>query len=77
VPGYFRNTDEFRSAKCCGVGDSAEVSPYGNLYRAVIRHWFRRGVPDRHPAPVGVRLPMAGARALAPEGSSSLRADSP
>jgi len=60
MPGHFRQKGEFRSAKCCGVGDCAEVCPYGNLYLADVRHWrpWRRAVP-KIPA-VGVRLPMAG-----------------
>ena len=52
MPGHFRSTGEFRSTKCCGVGDCVEVCPYGNLYISDIRHWIRRrmGRSDFGPA---------------------------
>jgi polyferredoxin len=74
MPGHFRQKGEFRSAKCCGVGDCADVCPYGNLYLADVRHWFRRA---RRPSPLPLanRLPMAGAAAStvgpSPGGSST------
>lgn len=61
MPGHFRKTGEFRSTKCCGVGDCIEACPYDNLYISDVRHWIRRrlGVPQSPPAR-GLRLPMAG-----------------
>ena len=62
MPGHFRRTGEFRSTKCCGVGECAEACPYDNLYIADVRHWILRrlGRPEPGFRP-GVRLPMAGA----------------
>ncbi len=62
MPGHFRTTGEFRSSKCCGVGDCVEACPYDNLYISDVRHWLRRrfGLPETR-APRGVRLPMARA----------------
>ncbi|HXW67226.1 MAG TPA: 4Fe-4S ferredoxin [Thermoplasmata archaeon] len=59
MPGHFRRTGEFRSTKCCGVGNCVEACPYGNLYIYDIRHWIRErlGLPIRpSPSPM---LPMA------------------
>ena len=69
MPGYFRTQGEFRSSKCCGVGECVEACPYDNLYIADVRHWLRRrlGRPEVA-APRGVRLPMAGV-ARSPVGS--------
>jgi polyferredoxin len=41
MPGHFRTKGEFRSTKCCGVGNCVGACPYGNLYIHDIRHWFR------------------------------------
>ncbi|MGA7922572.1 MAG: hypothetical protein WCA77_01155 [Thermoplasmata archaeon] len=48
MPGHFRTKGEFRSTKCCGVGDCIEACPYDNLYISDVRHWFRRrlGLPE-------------------------------
>ncbi len=53
MPGYFRTTGEFRSTKCCGVGNCVGVCPYGNLYISDVRHWIRDrlGLP-KAPAPM-------------------------
>jgi polyferredoxin len=71
MPGHFRQKGEFRSSKCCGVGDCVEACPYDNLYISDVRHWIRRrlGRPEA-PAGRGVRLPMAGARSTTPTASS-------
>jgi len=55
MPGHFRQTGEFRSSKCCGVGDCVEDCPYDNLYVSDIRHWIRRrlGRPETRPRRVG------------------------
>ncbi len=57
MPGHFRQTGEFRSTKCCGVGDCVEDCPYDNLYISDIRHTVRRllGRPETRPrrAPTG------------------------
>jgi polyferredoxin len=77
MPGHFRTKGEFRSTKCCGVGDCVEACPYGNLYVSDVRHWIRRqlGKPET-PAMQG-RLPMLSTKTspgalLSP--STSLRA---
>ncbi len=62
MPGHFRTTGQFRSAKCCGVGGCAEACPYGNLYLSDVRHWIRRRLDRSRSPPVGARLPMAGNR---------------
>ena len=55
MPGHFRSTGEFRSTKCCGVGDCVEDCPHDNLYISDIRHWVRRrlGVPETRPRRTG------------------------
>ena len=59
MPGHFRTKGEFRSSKCCGVGDCIEACPYDNLYISDVRHWFRErlGLP-LNPPRVKDRLPM-------------------
>ncbi len=49
MPGHFRTKGEFRSSKCCGVGDCLGACPYGNLYIYDVRHWLRErtGRPPR------------------------------
>lgn len=58
MPLYFRTKGEYRSSKCCGVGDCVGACPYGNMYHQDVRAWFRRRL--RHPSapPVSARLPM-------------------
>ena len=41
MPGHFRKKGEFRSTKCCGVGNCVGACPYGNLYIYDVRHWVR------------------------------------
>ncbi len=57
MPGHFRTKGEFRSSKCCGVGDCIEACPYNNLYIYDVRHWVREklGMPVR---PRPTLLPM-------------------
>jgi polyferredoxin len=66
MPGHFRKSGEFRSSKCCGVGDCVEACPYGNLYVYDVRHWIRErmGLPASARRPPG--LPMIRARSTAP-----------
>jgi polyferredoxin len=87
MPGHFRKTGEFRSSKCCGVGQCVEVCPYDNLYIHDIRHWVRDrlGLPapparmrplpvvrPRPPVAVIARPATGGAPAL---GATDNRAD--
>jgi polyferredoxin len=63
MPLYFRMTGEYRSAKCCGVGDCVGACPYGNMYHQDVRLWLRRrlgrAAPEAPSAPPhGVPLPM-------------------
>jgi polyferredoxin len=55
MPGHFRTKGEFRSTKCCGVGECVESCPYDNLYISDVRHWIRRrlGRPDTRPRRIG------------------------
>ena len=56
MPGHFRQTGEFRSTKCCGVGDCIEDCPYDNIYVSDIRHSIRRllGRPETRPRRVPI-----------------------
>jgi polyferredoxin len=62
MPGHFRTKGEFRSSKCCGVGNCVGACPYGNLYIADVRHWVREKVGTRAVPPARARLPMASVR---------------
>ncbi|MEM0128617.1 MAG: hypothetical protein QXG65_00400 [Thermoplasmata archaeon] len=72
MPGHFRTKGEFRSSKCCGVGDCVEACPYGNLYIHDIRHvvarWLGRDIagPRRLPVLPGppIRTPSPPAPSL-------------
>jgi polyferredoxin len=66
MPGHFRSKGEFRSTKCCGVGNCVGACPYGNLYISDVRHWVRdRLGAGRSPAPM-TPLPV-----VAPRGTTS------
>ena len=56
MPGFFRTTGEYRSSKCCGVGNCVGACPYGNLYIHDIRHVVRRWL--HRPEVPEIRLPM-------------------
>lgn len=58
MPGHFRTKGEFRSTKCCGVGDCVESCPFGNLYVADVRHWVRRRLGRSEPRYDPGQLPM-------------------
>jgi len=58
MPGHFRTKGEFRSSKCCGVGDCIESCPYDNIYISDVRHWFRRRLGWADPPARARRLPM-------------------
>ncbi|HXQ48996.1 MAG TPA: hypothetical protein VN842_04375 [Thermoplasmata archaeon] len=69
--GHFRTKGEFRSSKCCGVGNCVGVCPYGNLYIHDVRHWIREragtGRPRPTPIPmVSIVLPRETGRAANP-----------
>ncbi len=65
MPGHFRQKGEFRSTKCCGVGDCVEACPYDNLYVSDVRHWVRRrlGLPETRARRTGTPMP-GGSRAF-------------
>jgi hypothetical protein len=66
MPLHFRTTGEFRSTKCCGVGDCIGACPYGNMYQQDVRFWVLRGLRrGRRPSP-GPSLPMAHRPAASP-----------
>ncbi len=60
MPLYFRRDGEYRSSKCCGVGDCVGACPYNNMYHQDVRFWIRRKLSRGTPAPVdhGTPLPM-------------------
>jgi polyferredoxin len=60
MPGHFRTKGEFRSTKCCGVGDCVEACPYDNLYVSDVRHTIRRllGRPESRPRGASVPTPV-------------------
>ncbi len=62
MPGHFRTKGEFRSTKCCGVGNCVGACPYDNLYISDVRHWIREKVGTRAVPPARARLPMASVR---------------
>ena len=77
MPGHFRTKGEFRSTKCCGVGDCVEACPHDNLYISDVRHWVLRrlGRPETRPRRVGGASPgaaptqVASLHSGAPEGA--------
>ena len=77
MPGHFRTRGEFRSSKCCGVGDCVEACPYGNMYIYDVRHavarLFGRDLAGRSPA----RLPMVSARPSSGRAQRGARAPHP
>jgi polyferredoxin len=83
MPGHFRTKGEFRSSKCCGVGNCVGACPYGNLYISDVRHWFRRRRGLLEVPPLGSRLPMVGAGqrsssvGVAPRGAAATTAVAP
>ncbi|HKV90403.1 MAG TPA: hypothetical protein VJQ43_04295 [Thermoplasmata archaeon] len=62
MPGHFRTKGEFRSTKCCGVGDCVEACPYDNIYIHDVRHWLRRAVGRQDPSARQTPLPMVRTR---------------
>ena len=63
MPGHFRQKGEFRSSKCCGVGDCVDACPYGNMYFYDARHWFREHLgflARRQPVPLPMVRPHPG-----------------
>jgi polyferredoxin len=58
MPGHFRTKGEFRSTKCCGVGNCVGACPYGNLYIHDIRHWIRDRLPHRRSPSADTLLPV-------------------
>jgi hypothetical protein len=83
MPGHFRQTGEFRSTKCCGVGDCVEACPYGNMYIYDIRHWVREhlGLPPRpsplQPLPMVRRPAASGGRSVSPHAVVTAGASTP
>lgn len=66
MPGHFRTKGEFRSTKCCGVGNCVGACPYGNLYIHDIRHAIAERFGARPAVRPLVTLPMAVAPRRAP-----------
>ncbi len=60
LPLYLRTTGEYRSTKCCGVGDCIGACPYGNLYEEDVRSRLAK-VLGRLARPRAITpLPMVG-----------------
>ncbi len=69
MPLHFRTTGEFRSTKCCGVGDCVGACPYGNMYHQDVRFWLLRRIHRDDPRPSGVPgggVPLPMVRSTAP-----------
>ncbi|MCI4345891.1 MAG: hypothetical protein L3K07_03965 [Thermoplasmata archaeon] len=62
MPGHFRTKGEFRSSKCCGVGNCVGACPYGNIEFRDARHWVRAHLGKGRGASRGTPLPMVVAR---------------
>ncbi len=69
MPGHFRTKGEFRSTKCCGVGNCVGVCPYGNLYIHDIRHWVRERFSRPASPSADVLLPVVRATPRPTEGA--------
>jgi polyferredoxin len=54
MPLHFRTKGEFRSTKCCGVGDCVGACPYGNMYHQDVRFWILRKLSRTDPRSNGV-----------------------
>ena len=65
MPGYFRTKGEFRSSKCCGVGDCIEACPYDNIYIYDVRHAIARLLGRELQGRAPRRLPMVVPRHVA------------
>jgi polyferredoxin len=61
MPGHFRTKGEFRSSKCCGVGNCVGACPYDNLYIHDIRHWLGRRLSRTAARSTDTRLPVISA----------------
>ncbi|MCI4321036.1 MAG: hypothetical protein L3K05_01870 [Thermoplasmata archaeon] len=70
MPGHFRTKGEFRSSKCCGIGNCVGACPYGNLYVSDVRHWVRRRLGVDDPKNDDVPLPMVHTRPRGSPGSA-------
>ncbi len=73
MPLYFRTTGEYRSTKCCGVGDCVGACPYGNMYHQDVRLWLRRRLGRSEPsAPAGARggVPLPMVRSTGADGGT-------
>jgi polyferredoxin len=66
MPLYFRTTGEYRSSKCCGVGDCVGACPYGNLYHQDVRSPIAKLLRRLSRSPPGTPLPMARAAPVSP-----------
>ena len=73
MPGHFRTKGEFRSTKCCGVGNCVGACPYDNLYISDVRHWIREHIGTRGVPPARARLPMVATRSR-PAGTPGISA---
>ena len=78
MPLYFRRDGEYRSSKCCGVGDCVGACPYGNMYHQDVRFWIRRKLNRAGPAPQrpidrGVPLPMVPSASPARPSGATVR----
>jgi polyferredoxin len=78
MPLYFRRDGEYRSSKCCGVGDCVGACPYNNMYHQDVRFWLRRKMGAKAPVAQkaidrGIPLPMVSTSKLSkPAGGSTV-----
>ncbi|MGB6443405.1 MAG: hypothetical protein WBF81_08940 [Thermoplasmata archaeon] len=74
MPLYFRRDGEYRSSKCCGVGDCVGACPYGNMYHQDVRFFLRRWISRKHPPaqrPIDRGIPLPMVRSVAPAASTT------
>lgn len=71
MPGHFRTKGEFRSSKCCGVGNCVGACPYNNLYIHDARHWIAARWRAARGGGVGTPLPVLPSPPIARAASDS------
>lgn len=76
MPGHFIAKGEFKSSKCCGVGDCISACPYRNMYIYDVRHWIREklGKPSSPKMPQLQTVAVANRQIPSVEGGKQLNA---
>ncbi len=80
MPLHFRESGEYRSSKCCGVGDCVGACPYGNMYHEDVRNWIAKvaaRLSRNRPGPALPMVPTARPTASPAAPAAELRARGP